>query len=206
MDVKLCRMVNLFENGRPVKMSKRAGAFVTLREVIDRVGRDVARFIMLTRRNDATLDFDFARVTAQSKDNPVFYVQYAHARICSVFRQAADAFPDMDVSDAGLAGADLSALEDDGELALIRKVAGWPRLIEQAALAHEPHRIPFFLNEIAAEFHALWNKGRDNAKLRFILSEDPDGSRARLAMIRATALTIASGLAVMGVEPVEEMR
>jgi arginyl-tRNA synthetase len=205
LDIKLCQLVSLFDNGEPVKMSKRAGTFVTLRDVVERVGKDVVRFIMLTRKNDATLDFDFAKVTEQSKDNPVFYVQYAHARIHSVFRQAAEAFGDADFSDDALIGADLSALSSEDEKRLVRRVAEWPRIIEQAAVAHEPHRIAFFLTEIAAEFHALWNKGRDNTALRFIVADDLVATRARLAMIRSVALVIASGLAVVGVEPVKEM-
>ncbi|RCK42963.1 arginine--tRNA ligase [Thalassospira xiamenensis] len=205
LDVKLCQLVSLFDNGEPVKMSKRAGTFVTLRDVVERVGKDVVRFIMLTRKNDATLDFDFAKVTEQSKDNPVFYVQYAHARVNSVFRQAREAFPNQDFSDAALVGADLSALASEDEKMLVRRMAEWPRIVEQAAVAHEPHRIAFFLSEIAAEFHALWNKGRDNTALRFIVADDLAVTQARLAMIRATALVIASGLDVLGVAPVEEM-
>ncbi|RCK34553.1 arginyl-tRNA synthetase [Thalassospira xiamenensis] len=205
LDVKLCQLVSLFDNGEPVKMSKRAGTFVTLRDVVERVGKDVVRFIMLTRKNDATLDFDFAKVTEQSKDNPVFYVQYAHARVNSVFRQAREAFPNQDFSDAALVGADLLALASEDEKMLVRRMAEWPRIVEQAAVAHEPHRIAFFLSEIAAEFHALWNKGRDNTALRFIVADDLAVTQARLAMIRAAALVIASGLDVLGVAPVEEM-
>jgi|TARA_R110000751_G_scaffold12831_4_gene43905 arginyl-tRNA synthetase len=205
LDVKLCQLVNLFDNGEPVKMSKRSGTFVTLNEVVEQVGKDVVRFIMLTRKNDATLDFDFAKVTEQSKDNPVFYVQYAHARICSVFRQAAEAFGNVDFSDAALVGSDLSILDSDEEMRLVRRIAEWPRIIEQAATAHEPHRIAFFLSEIAADFHSLWNRGRDNTELRFIKADDLAATQARLAMIRAVALVIASGLAVVGVSPLEEM-
>lgn len=205
LDVKLCQLVSLFDNGEPVKMSKRAGTFVTLRDVVERVGKDVVRFIMLTRKNDAALEFDFAKVTEQSKDNPVFYVQYAHARVNSVFRQAAEAFPDQDFSAATLAGADLSQLSTEEEKLLVRRMAEWPRIVEQAAVAHEPHRIAFFLTEIAAEFHALWNKGRDNTALRFIVADDLAATLARLAMIRAVATVIASGLEVLGVKPVEEM-
>ncbi|MFV1852490.1 MAG: arginine--tRNA ligase [Thalassospira sp.] len=205
LDVKLCQLVSLFDNGEPVKMSKRAGTFVTLRDVVERVGKDVVRFIMLTRKNDAALEFDFAKVTEQSKDNPVFYVQYAHARVNSVFRQAAEAFPGQDFSKATLAGADLSQLGTEEEKLLVRRMAEWPRIVEQAATAHEPHRIAFFLTEIAAEFHALWNKGRDNTALRFIVADDLAATLARLAMIRAVATVIASGLEVLGVKPVEEM-
>jgi arginyl-tRNA synthetase len=205
LDVKLCQLVNLFDNGQPVRMSKRAGTFITLREVVDEVGKDVFRFIMLTRRNDQALDFDFAKVTEQSKDNPVFYVQYAHARAASVMRHAAEELPAEGLTDAALAAAPLSHLTDPAELALMRLLAGWPRLVESAAEAHEPHRIAFYLQEVAAQFHLLWTKGRDEARLRFIISGDPDLTRARLALVRGTALVVASGLAVMGVTPVEEM-
>jgi arginyl-tRNA synthetase len=205
LDVKLCQLVNLFDNGQPVRMSKRAGTFVTLREVIDEVGKDVFRFIMLTRRNDQALDFDFAKVTEQSKDNPVFYVQYAHARACSVMRHAAEELPGEGLGDAALAGAKLELLTDPAELALIRLLAGWPRMVESAAEAHEPHRIAFYLQEVAAQFHLLWTKGRDEAQLRFIISGDPDLTRARLALVRGVAIVVASGLAVMGVTPAEEM-
>jgi arginyl-tRNA synthetase len=205
LDVKLTQLVNLFDNGQPVRMSKRAGTFVTLREVVDEVGKDVFRFIMLTRRNDQTLDFDFAKVTEQSKDNPVFYVQYAHARACSVMRHAAEELPGEDLSDAALAGARLALLSDPAELALIRQLASWPRIVESAAEAHEPHRIAFYLQEAAAQFHLLWTKGRDEAQLRFIISGDPGVTRARLALVRGVAVVIASGLAVIGVTPAEEM-
>jgi arginyl-tRNA synthetase len=205
LDVKLCQLVHLFDKGVLVRMSKRAGTFVTLAEVIDEVGKDVFRFIMLTRRNDQTLEFDFAKVTEQSRDNPVFYVQYAHARAASVMRHAAEQFCDDDLSDPALTGAPLEKLSDPAELALIRQLAGWPRLVESAAEAHEPHRIPFYLQEVAALFHALWNKGKDEATLRFILAAEPALTRARLALVRAAAIVIASGLAVIGVEPVQEM-
>jgi arginyl-tRNA synthetase len=204
LDVKLCQLVNLFDRGVPVRMSKRAGTFVTLREVVDEVGKDVFRFMMLTRRNDQALDFDFAKVTEQSKDNPVFYVQYAHARAASVMRHAAAVYPDVDLSDAALVAA-LDRLSEPAELALIRQLAQWPRLVEAAAEAHEPHRIAFYLQEVAAQFHMLWNKGRDEATLRFILASDRALTRARLALVRGVAIVIASGLAVIGVEPVEEM-
>jgi len=206
LDVKLVQMVNLLDDGQPVRMSKRAGTFVTLRDVVDEVGRDVVRFIMLTRKNDAQLDFDFKKVTEQSKDNPVFYVQYAHARICSVLRNAATELPGLDVTDSALAGADMGLLKHEAELALLKLLASWPRLVESAADAHEPHRVAFYLQEVAAGFHGLWNAGRDDAGLRFLLPEDPALSHARLGLIRAVAVVIASGLAVMGVSPVEEMR
>ena len=160
---------------------------------------------MLTRRNDQAMDFDFAKVTEQSKDNPVFYVQYAHARAASVMRHASEQFPADDLSDMALAGAPLDRISDPAELALIRQLAGWPRVVESAAEAHEPHRIAFYLQELAASFHALWNKGKDQAELRFILADDPTLTRARLALVRGVAIVIASGLAVIGVEPVEEM-
>jgi arginyl-tRNA synthetase len=205
LDVKLCQLVRLLDKGSLVRMSKRAGTFVTLREVIEEVGKDVFRFIMLTRRNDQAVDFDFAKVTEQSKDNPVFYVQYAHARAASVMRHAAEQFAGDDLSDAALAEAPLDRLSDPTELALIRELAGWPRVVESAAEAHEPHRIAFYLQDVAASFHALWNKGKDEAALRFIIAADPSLTRARLALVRGLAIVIASGLAVIGVEPVEEM-
>jgi arginyl-tRNA synthetase len=205
LDVKLCQLVNLFDNGQPVRMSKRAGTFVTLREVVDEVGKDVFRFIMLTRRNDQTLDFDFAKVTEQSRDNPVFYVQYAHARASSVMRHAAEELPAEQLADAALAKANLALLSDATELSLIRLLAGWPRLVESAAEAREPHRIAFYLQEVAATFHLLQTRGRGEALLRFIVLGDPGLTRARLALVRGAATVIASGLAVIGVTPAEEM-
>jgi arginyl-tRNA synthetase len=205
LDIKLCQLVNLFDDGVPVRMSKRAGTFVTLREVVDEVGKDAFRFIMLTRKNDQALDFDFAKVTEQSKDNPVFYVQYAHARAASAMRHAAEQLPAGSLSDAALAQAPLDRLSDPLELAVIRLLAGWPRLVEGAAEAHEPHRIAFYLQEVAALFHLLWTKGRDDAALRFIIGGDPELTRARLALVRGVAIVIAAGLCVFGVEPVEEM-
>src|SRR5438477_223904 len=212
LDVKLCQLVHLFDKGEPVRMSKRAGTFVTLRDVIDQLdeltgehGKDVFRFIMLTRKNDQTLEFDFAKVTEQSKDNPVFYVQYAHARAASVMRHAAEMLSRDQLSDAALAEAPLGRLGDPLELALIRLLASWPRIVEGAAEAHEPHRIAFFLQEVAAQFHLLWTKGKDEATLRFLVGGDPELTRARLGLVRAVALVIASGLEVFGVEPVEEM-
>jgi arginyl-tRNA synthetase len=206
LDVKLVQMVNLLDDGQPVRMSKRAGTFVTLRDVVDEVGKDVVRFIMLTRKNDAQLDFDFKKVTEQSKDNPVFYVQYAHARICSVLRNAKTEVSGIDTDDAALAGADAGRLAHPAELALIKQLAAWPRLVESAAEAHEPHRVAFFLQEVAAGFHGLWNVGRDDTSVRFLLPDDLALTRARLALLRAVAVVIASGLSVMGVTPVEEMR
>jgi arginyl-tRNA synthetase len=206
LDVKLCQMVSLMKNGEPYKMSKRAGTFVTLRDLIDEVGKDVVRFIMLTRKNDAQLDFDLDKVLEQSRDNPVFYVQYAHARACSVARHAAEMFPGRDLSDAALARIDLSPLQDADELAVMRLMAAWPRLIESAAESHEPHRVAYYLADLAGAFHGLWNRGRDEAQLRFLIGENPDLSLARLALVRALALVVASGLKVFGVEPVTEMR
>jgi arginyl-tRNA synthetase len=206
LDVKLCQLVNLLNEGEPVRMSKRAGTFVTLREVIDEVGKDVVRFIMLTRKNDMALDFDLAKVTEQSRDNPVFYVQYAHARTNSVFRQAREALPDLDTSPAALDAAAFDRLIAPGEITLIKKLAGWPRLLESAAEAHEPHRLAFYMHELAADFHALWTKGKDESSLRFIIEDDPPLTLARLALVRAVALVVASGLRVFGVEPVDEMR
>lgn len=206
LDVRLCQMVKLYRDGEPFKMSKRSGNFITLREVVDEVGRDVTRFIMLTRKNDAHLDFDFKKVMEQSKDNPVFYVQYAHARICSVLGKAQDAFADMDLSDQSLAGADLSLLSDESELAMIQQSAAWPRLLEAAAEAHEPHRVAFFLYDLASEFHTFWNKGNDNPSLRFIIDGNEALTKARMALVRSVALVIASGLDVLGVTPMEEMR
>ena len=206
VDVKLCQMVNLLKDGEPFKMSKRSGTFVTLRDLIDEVGSGVVRFLMLTRKNDAPLDFDLVKSLEQSRDNPVFYVQYAHARAHSVLRHGSDMFPGKDLSGPALAAAPLGRLTDPAELALIKLMAGWPRLIETAAEAHEPHRVAFFLNEVAAGFHGLWNKGKDDVTLRFLLPEDADLSLARLALVRAVSLLIASGLKVFGVEPMEEMR
>ena len=205
LDVRICNLVNLFEDGEPVRMSKRAGTFVTLREVVDQVGKDVVRFMMLTRGNEAPLDFDLKQALDQSRDNPVFYVQYAHARACSVLRNAREAGSVDSVDDSSLAEADMSLLANEAELALIRMLAGWPRLVEAAALAREPHRIAYYLNDLAAEFHGLWNKGNDDVSLRFIIADNEALTRSRLALVRATAVVIASGLAVMGVQPVEEM-
>lgn len=205
LDVRVCQMVRLFRGGEPVRMSKRAGSFVTLADLKKEVGRDVIRFIMLTRRNDAPLDFDFDKVLEQSRDNPVFYVQYAHARIQSVRRKAAEQFPALDLSPAALAEVDLTRLSHPSEMALLKKLAQWPRIVETSALSHEPHRVAFFLNELAGEFHGLWNQGNDDLGLRFLIDSDEALSRARIALITGVRLAIASGLAILGVEPVEEM-
>ena len=196
LDIRLCQLVNLMDNGRPVKMSKRAGTFVTVRDVIDSVGADVIRFIMLTRRSEQTLDFDFARVTEQSRDNPVFYVQYAHARACSVLRQAGD--------DAA-AEAAMDRLDHPAEMEVLRQLASWPKLVISAANAHEPHRITFFLMDLAAAFHALWTAGREAPELRFIREDDAALTAARLRLVKATALVIRSGLGVLAIEAREEM-
>ena len=206
LDVKICQMVKLLDGGEPVAMSKRAGRFVTLREVVDEVGKDVVRFIMLTRRNDAPLEFDLRRVTEQSRDNPVFYVQYAHARACSALRRGAEVVPEAELVPAALARADLACLDDPAELDLIRRLCQWPRVLAGAALAHEPHRIAFHLQELAGDFHLLWTRGKDDARLRFVDAERPAETRARLALISGVKLVIAEGLALFGVEPVQEMR
>ncbi|WP_022707186.1 arginine--tRNA ligase [Paracoccus zeaxanthinifaciens] len=204
LDIKLIQLVKLFKNGEPFKMSKRAGTFVTLRDVVEEAGADVTRFIMLTRKNDAALDFDFAKVLEQSKDNPVWYVQYANARVNSVLRRAAEA--GIDASDAALTAADLSVLSHPAELDLARKIAEWPRLVEHAARAHEPHRIAFFLYEIASELHSLWNRGNDDLSLRFLQEGDAATSQGKIALARAVGVVISGGLAILGVRPAEEMR
>ncbi|CAA7623494.1 Arginine--tRNA ligase [Candidatus Terasakiella magnetica] len=206
LDVKLAQMVNLLKGGQPYKMSKRAGTFVTLRDLVEAVGKDVVRFIMLTRKNDAHLDFDLDKALEQSRDNPVFYVQYAHARCHSVMRHAIDLWPDAPIGDPSGNPAVLKRLTDPAEIALIRLLAGWPRLVESAAEAHEPHRVAFYLNDVAAAFHGLWNKGKDEVRLRFLLEDDYELSLARLALLKGVTAVIASGLGIFGVEPVEEMR
>jgi arginyl-tRNA synthetase len=200
LEVVLCQIVHVLKDGQPVRMSKRAGSYITLRDLIDEVGRDAVRFTMLTRKSDAQMEFDLTKVVEQSRDNPVFYVQYAHARCRSVLRAGGD--PAL----AELAQAPLAALSDTAELALIRRLAAWPRTVESAALAREPHRIAFFLGDLAGDFHVVWNRGRDDSTLRFIREDEPEATRARLALVAATAAVIRAGLAVMGVTPVEEMR
>ena len=206
LDVKICQMVRLLDKGKPLKMSKRSGTFVTVRELVDAVGPDIVRFIMLTRKNDAPLDFDLTAVTEQSRDNPVWYVQYAHARCNSVRRMASAAMPNHDISLFALAKTTISCLTDESELALMRMIASWPRLVEAAAEAHEPHRIAFFLYDLAASFHALWTKGKEQPELRFVVDGDEDLTMARLALVKGVEVTVAAGLEIFGIEPVEEMR
>ena len=204
LDIKLTQLVKLFKNGAPFKMSKRAGTFVTLRDLVDQVGADATRFVMLTRKNDAPLDFDFDKVMEQTKENPVFYVQYAHARICSVMRKAQLA--GVAVEDAVLQAADFAGLTDAAELTLAAKLAEFPRLIEIAARSNEPHRIAFYLYDLASEFHALWNKGNEQPELRFLQEGNLATSQAKIALIRATAVVISNGLGILGVQPAQEMR
>jgi len=203
LDIKLIQLVKLLKGGQIVKMSKRAGTFVTLRDLIDEVGPDVVRFVMLTRKNDVPLDFDFDKVTEQSKDNPVFYVQYANARVNSILRKAREA--GIAVDDATLARADLAQLAHPAELEVIRKLGEWPRLVEIAAKGNEPHRVAFYLYELASDFHGLWNRGNDDDSLRF-LQEDTAISAAKIALARAVGVVISAGLGILGVTPVEEMR
>jgi arginyl-tRNA synthetase len=210
LDVKIVQLVRLLRNGEPVKMSKRSGDFVTLREVVDEVGKDAVRFMMLNRKNDAVLDFDLAKVIEQSRENPVFYVQYGHARGHSVFRNAREVIPDLP-EEAGaraafLEGAAVGRLTDPAELDLLRRLALYPRMIEAAAVAHEPHRIAFYLYDLASEFHALWTRGRDLPYLRFIINNDAEITMARLAMVQGVVSVLASGLAILGVHAPDEMR
>jgi len=204
LDIKLTQLVKLYKNGEPFKMSKRAGTFVTLRDVVEQVGADVTRFVMLTRKNDANLDFDFDKVLEQSRENPVFYVQYAIARVNSVLRRAAEA--GIAVDDAVLQTADLSKLSHDAEIGVARKIAEWPRLVEIAARTNEPHRVAFYLYELASDLHGLWNKGNDETSLRFIQEDDPATSQSKIALARAVSVVISAGLAILGVKPVDEMR
>jgi arginyl-tRNA synthetase len=210
LDVKIVQLVKLLRAGQPIKMSKRSGEFVTLAEVVSEVGRDAARFMMLYRKNDAVLDFDLAKVIEQSRDNPVFYVQYGHARGHSVLRNASAVVPDLpaDPSEraAVLASAPLERLEDSGELALMRRLALYPRVVEGAALAHEPHRISFYLYDLASEFHSQWNRGNDAPHLRFIIQNDPEMTKTRLALVQGVVTVLASGLSLLGVGAPDEMR
>ncbi|MEA2774594.1 MAG: arginyl-tRNA synthetase, partial [Acetobacteraceae bacterium] len=205
-DAVLCQIVHIMKGGQPVRMSKRAGTYVTLRDLLEEVGKDAVRFTMLTRKADAQMEFDLDQVLATTRENPVFYVQYAHARCRSVLRAAAEMFPHQAIDEATLASTPTDSLNGDPELTLIRRLALWPRTVEAAAIAREPHRIAFFLYDLAADFHMLWNRGKDDATLRFLQPNQPTETLARLALVAATAVVIRSGLAVMGVEPVEEMR
>jgi arginyl-tRNA synthetase len=205
LDVKVCEMVNLTRNGEPVKMSKRAGTFVTLRDVVDTVGSDAVRFMMVYRTPETTLDFDYAKVTEQSKDNPVFYVQYAHARIVSVLRNAAEAHPGLTADSAEITGADLARLTDSGELALIKRLSDFPRVVAGAAKAKEPHRLAFYLYDVASLLHGQWNRGTDSPHLRFI-TEERSGTAARLALLIATRQVLSTGLGVLGVHAPDAMR
>ena len=210
LDVKIIQLVRLLRAGEPVRMSKRSGDFVTLREVVDEVGADAVRFMMLYRKNDAVLDFDLAKVIEQSRDNAVFYVQYGHARGHSIFRNAREQFPQVPDDEAGrakwLADADLTGLSDPAETSLLRRLALFPRLIEGAAEAHEPHRVAFYLYDLASEFHALWTRGRDAPHLRFIINNDARLTKARLALVQGVVSVIATGLAILGVQAPDEMR
>jgi arginyl-tRNA synthetase len=206
LDIKLCQMVRLFRAGEPVKMGKRLGSFITLREVIDEAGSGVARFIMLYRKNDAMLDFDFAKVLEESRDNPVWYVQYAHARAQSVLRNVQEAMPKLKMSGKDLAKSKLQLLCDDAELAVMKRISHYPRIVESSAQAHEPHRIAFYLHELASEFHGLWNRGKELPQLRFIVESDQRLTKARCGLVAAVAQVIQSGLRILGVQPISEMR
>jgi len=206
LDVLLCQLVKLYRNGEPVRMSKRSGDFVTLRDVVEEVGRDPVRFMMLYRKPEAPLDFDFAKVTEQSKDNPVFYVQYAHARCHSVFRQAQSELPGIDLSSVALADAELSLLDDESELALVARMASFPRIVEQAARSDEPHRIAFYLHELASDLHQHWNRGKEMPQLRFVNQENAKMTTARMALLRGLATVLSLGLAIIGASAPEEMR
>ena len=204
LDIKLTQLVKLYKNGEPFKMSKRAGTFITLHDLVELVGPDVTRFVMLTRKNDAPLDFDFDKVLDQSKDNPVFYVQYAYARINSVLNKAIEA--DIDVSDTTLISAKNTHLSHDAELSVAKKLAEWPRLLELAAKHHEPHRVAFYLYDLASEFHSLWNRGKEDPDLRFLQDDKIDVSQAKISLIRAVSVVISAGLDILGVTPMKEMR
>jgi arginyl-tRNA synthetase len=206
LEIVLCQIVHVVRGGQPVKMSKRAGTYVTLRDLIEEVGRDAVRFTMLTRKSDAQMEFDLDQAVAQTRENPVFYVQYAHARCRSVLRAAAEMFGAARVTDAALAEVAPESLGAEAELAVLRRLAAWPRAVEAASQAREPHRIAFFLYDLAADFHMLWNRGKDDAALRFLQADRPDDTMAKLALVAATAVVIRSGLEVLGVTPVEEMR
>ncbi len=206
LEIVLCQIVRVMRGGEPVRMSKRAGTYVTLADLIEEVGRDAVRFTMLTRKSDAQMDFDLDAVVAQTRENPVFYVQYAHARCRSVLRAAVETYGASATAPDALAAVPLDSLQNEAESALIRRLASWPRTVESAALAQEPHRIAFFLYDLAGDFHMLWNRGRDETTLRFLQADRPAETMARLALVAATATVLRSGLGVLGVEPVEEMR
>jgi len=203
LDIKLCQLVKLYQNGEPYKMSKRAGNFVMLRDLVEQVGPDVTRFVMLTRKNDAELDFDFQKVLEQSRENPVFYVQYAHARIKSVIRKAEKL--NIDIAERALSEANLSSLTHASELGLIKKIAEWPRLIEVAARLYEPHRVAFYLFDLSSQLHAHWSKGSDDESIRFLNTDDLTTTQSKIALARAVSIVISSGLAILGVEPAEKM-
>ena len=204
LEVKLIQLVKLFENGKPLKMSKRAGTFVTLRDMVEQVGVDVTRFMMLTRKNDAPLDFDLGKVLEQSRDNPVFYVQYAHARGCSVLRRARE--KGIDVSDADLLAANLNHLSHESEMTVVKKLAEWPRLVEISGRTNEPHRVAFYLYELASDFHALWNRGNVEPSVRFLQEGDFVTSQAKIALVRSVCIVISAGLGILGVKPMKKMR
>ena len=206
LNVKICQIVHMLRDGKPVRMSKRSGDFVTIEDVVTAVGKDVIRFIMLTRKNDQVLEFDFDKVVEQSRDNPVFYVQYAHARCCSVLRNADIRGTGGSFEKSNFCGNSLSLLKDENELNVIKILTNWPRIIQGAAKAHEPHRIAFYLSDLAAAFHSLWNKGKEDEKLRFIVENNQELSHARLSLIKAISIVIAAGLEVIGIEAAEELR
>jgi arginyl-tRNA synthetase len=203
--VRICQLVRLMKNGEPFKMSKRSGDLVTVADVVEEVGADATRFMLLFRRNDAAMDFDFALVKEQTRDNPVFYVQYAHARTCSVFRVAERELPGMDLSDEALRTAELEKLATAAELDLVRTVAQWPRTVAAAALAHEPHRIAFYLYELAGAFHGFWAKGKEDVSLRFVNAADPTLTLARLALVGAVRQVLVNGLTILGVSAPDEL-
>jgi len=205
IDVRICQLVRLMKNGEPFKMSKRSGDLVTLSDVVEEVGSDATRFMLLYRRNDAAMDFDFALVKEQTRDNPVFYVQYAHARACSVFRTAARDMPALDTTETALEAADLSVLSRPEELELVRVLGQWPRTVTAAAVAHEPHRIAFYLYEAAAAFHAFWAKGKEDVSLRFVNSDEPTLTLARLVLVNAVRQVLVNGLGILGVSAPEEL-
>jgi arginyl-tRNA synthetase len=206
LDVKICQIVRLMDKGAPMKMSKRAGTFVTLRDLVDEVGQDIVRFHMLTRKNDAQMDFDLTAVTETSRENPIWYVQYASARCHSSMREAAKQFPNHDISLQSLVSTPISCLTDDSELGLIRMIAGWPRLVEAAADAHEPHRIAYYLYELAALLHGFWDKGNRDPGFRIVLEDNEELTMARLVLVQGVQTVIDSGLGIFGIQPVEELR